>query len=143
MEKKYHSLLENKIFMGGASDVEQMVKNEQVEVVVDLREEATECAYPEADVKWIQVPIGDNAEMPHEELFQLAIEHVVNAYNDGKKVAFHCGGGKGRTGAVAIGTLIALGKYNTIEEAEQAAKEIRPVINIREPQRKALEKLYK
>ncbi|WP_338016896.1 protein-tyrosine phosphatase family protein [Paenibacillus antri] len=66
----------------------------------------------------------------------------MEAYKSGKNVAFHCGGGKGRTGAVAIGTLISLGLADTIADAEQKAKEIRPIINIREPQRAALEKLY-
>ncbi|WP_338016893.1 hypothetical protein [Paenibacillus antri] len=69
MEKGYDSLVADRIFMGGASDVEQMVKNEHVDVVVDLREEATQCAYPAPNVLWIQVPIGDNAETPQEELF--------------------------------------------------------------------------
>lgn len=142
MEKKYHALVEDRIFMGGADDVEEMVKNEQVEVVVDLREEATGCAYPEAQVEWIQVPIGDNAETPQHQLFEQAIGQVTKAYHAGKKIAFHCGGGKGRTGAVAIGTLIELGKSQTIEKAEELAKGIRPVIKIREPQRDALEKLY-
>lgn len=142
MEKTYNALVPDRIFMGGASDVEHMVKNEHVEVVVDLREEATQCAYPDAKVQWIQVPIGDNAETPQEELFRQAIHHVVDAYKSGKKVAFHCGGGKGRTGAVAIGTLISLGLADTIDAAEQKAKEIRPIIKIREPQRDALEKLY-
>jgi protein-tyrosine phosphatase len=80
--------------------------------------------------------------MPQEQLFEQAIQHVVTAYQAGRKVAFHCGGGKGRTGAVAIGTLITLGKSSTIEEAEALAKSLRPVIKIREPQRDALEKLY-
>ncbi|GGF95826.1 protein-tyrosine phosphatase family protein [Paenibacillus abyssi] len=142
MDKNYHSLISNKIFMGGAADIEQMIKNEQVEVIVDLREESTGCAYPSPDVQWIQVPIGDNAQTPQEELFQAAIDHVVSAYKKGKKVGFHCGGGKGRTGAVAIGTLISLGLSGTIEEAEEKAKSIRPVIQIRQPQRDALEKLY-
>jgi protein-tyrosine-phosphatase len=31
-----------------SADVEAMVKNEQVEVIVDLRGEAVECAYPAA-----------------------------------------------------------------------------------------------
>lgn len=39
MEKKYHALHEDKIYMGGAADVEEMVKQEGVQVVVDLREE--------------------------------------------------------------------------------------------------------
>ena len=142
MQKNYQALVEDKIFLGGAADVEDMVKNENVEVIVDLREEATECAYPASSVEWLQVPLGDNAEGPQDQLFQQAINHVVEAYRSGKKVGFHCGGGKGRTGAVAIGTLITLGKSDSIEDAEQLAKSIRPVVNIRQPQREALEKLF-
>ncbi len=142
MEKKYQSLVDNKIFMGGASDIEDMVNNEQIEVIVDLREESSGSAYPSPNVQWIQVPIGDNADVPQQLLFKEAIDQVVSAYKEGKKVGFHCGGGKGRTGAVAIGTLIELGKASTIEAAENMAKSIRPLIHIREPQRDALEKLY-
>lgn len=43
--RNYHALIPDKIFMGAAADVESMVKNE-IEVVVDLRGEATECAFP-------------------------------------------------------------------------------------------------
>jgi protein-tyrosine phosphatase len=143
MEKNYQSLVNNRIFLGGASDVEAMVKNEGVEVIVDLRAEATECAYPSDNVQWIQVPLGDNAEGPQDKLFEQAINHVVEAYNSGKKVGFHCGGGKGRTGAIAIGTLLNLGLSTTIDEAEKMAQSIRPVIQVRPPQREALEKLYK
>ncbi|WP_157325481.1 protein-tyrosine phosphatase family protein [Paenibacillus anseongensis] len=140
--KNYQALVEDKIFFGGASDVEDMVKNENVEFIVDLRGEATECAYPANGVGWLQVPLGDNAEDPQDQLFQQAINHVVEAYKSGKKVGFHCDGGKGRTGAVAIGTLITLGKSENIEDAESLSKSIRPVINIRQPQREALEKLF-
>ncbi|MCY9696171.1 protein-tyrosine phosphatase family protein [Paenibacillus alginolyticus] len=143
MEKNYQALVDEKIFFGGAADVEAMIKNENVEVVVDLRGETTECAYPTDGVEWLQVPLGDNAEGPQDQLFQQAINYVVEAYNSGKRVGFHCGGGKGRTGSVAIGTLIAIGKSENLEDAEKLAKSIRPVINIREPQRDALEKLFK
>ncbi|CAN7273933.1 protein-tyrosine phosphatase family protein [Paenibacillus sp. LjRoot56] len=142
MKKNYQALVEDKIFFGGASDVEDMIKNENVEVVVDLRGEATESAYPADGVEWLHVPLGDNAEEPQDQLFQQAINHVVEAYKSGKKLGFHCGGGKGRTGAVAVGTLIALGKSENIEDAESLAKSIRPVISIRQPQREALEKLF-
>ncbi len=141
-QNNYQSLHENTIFMGGAADVEAMVKNEGVEVIVDLRAESTGCAYPEADVTWIQVPLGDHAEAPQDELFRTAINHVVEAYRSGKKVGFHCGGGSGRTGGVAAGTLIALGVCNTLDEAEQRAKSIRSKINIKPPQREALEKIF-
>ncbi|MBB3113075.1 protein-tyrosine phosphatase [Paenibacillus phyllosphaerae] len=143
MQKNYQSLVEDKIFFGGAADVEDMFKNEGIEVVVDLRGEATECAYPNENLKWIQVPLGDNADGPQDQLFKQAIEHVVEAYKSGKKVGFHCGGGSGRTGAVAAGTLIELGNSQSIDEAEALAKSIRPKVNIKPPQREALGKLYK
>ncbi|WP_243735339.1 hypothetical protein [Paenibacillus turpanensis] len=38
---------------------------------------------------------------------------------------------------MVIETLISLGLANTIDDAEQKAKEIRPIIKIREPQRDA------
>ncbi|SDX72038.1 dual specificity protein phosphatase family protein [Paenibacillus sp. CF384] len=141
-EKRYHNLHDNMIFMGGAADVEAMVKNEGVEVIVDLRAEAIECAYPEADVMWIQVPLEDNTEDLEEELFKEAINHVLEAYKGGKKVGFHCGGGKSRTGTVAAGMLIALGESNTVDEAEQKAKSIRSIINIKPPQLAALKKIF-
>ncbi|EFM12309.1 dual specificity protein phosphatase [Paenibacillus curdlanolyticus YK9] len=143
MNKDYHALVDDRIYMGGAADVKDAVTTEKCDIIVDLREEATECAYSEDQtIKWIKVGIGDNAKIPQEDLFHQAIEHVVNAYRNGKKVMFHCGGGKGRTGAVAIGTLLTLGKASTIDEAEKMAQKIRPVINIREPQREALKKLF-
>ncbi|MEK5445239.1 hypothetical protein [Paenibacillus sp. FSL R7-0331] len=59
-ENKYHALIADKIFMGGAADVEAMVINEGVEIIVDLREEATECAYPSDHVRWVKIPLDDN-----------------------------------------------------------------------------------
>lgn len=143
MQKNYQNLIDDKIFFGGAADVEDMFKNEGIEMVVDLRGEATECSYRNESLKWIQVPLGDNADGPQDLLFKEAVDHVVEAYKSGKKVGFHCGGGSGRTGAVAVGTLIELGRGNTIEEAEAMAKAIRPKVNIKPAQREALEKLYK
>ena len=142
MEKKYHALYEDKIFMGGAADVEAMEKNEGIDVIVDLRSEATECAFPASKAKWVQIPLGDNSTENEHLLFKQAIDEVVNAYREGKKVAFHCGGGKGRTGTVAAGTLVALGLANNIDQAEQQAKSIRPVIDIKPVQKEALEKLF-
>lgn len=143
MSQSYQALVEDKIFLGGAKDVEQMVKNEGIDVVVDLREEAEECAFSEAKVEWIKVPLGDNATEPQENLFQTAIQEVVKAYRDGKKVAFHCGGGKGRTGTVAVGVLRDLGIANSLEEAGKKAKAIRPIIAVKPDQWEALRKIYK
>lgn len=141
-EKKYHALIQDKVFMGAAADVESMVKNEDIEVVVDLRGDAVECAYPEADVQWIQIPLTDNMNQTQEEAFQMAIQAVTDAFHQNKKVAFHCNGGKGRTGTVAAGTLLALGLSHTVEEAELKAKSIRNLIDIKPSQKESLFKLY-
>ncbi|WP_434750998.1 protein-tyrosine phosphatase family protein [Paenibacillus amylolyticus] len=141
-EKKYHALIAEQVFMGGATDVEAMVLNEDIEVVVDLREEATECAYPADHVKWVKIPLDDDTKEHEAELFKQAIHEVVGAYNAGKKVAFHCGGGKGRTGTVAAGILLELGLANTFEDAEIKAKSIRSIINIKPEQKELLNKIF-
>lgn len=142
IKKNYHVLHDNQIFMGAALDVEAMVKNEGIEVVVDLRGEATECAYPEAQVEWIRIPLGDNVEHSQAEGFKLAIQAVTDAYHSKKKVAFHCVGGRGRTGSVAAGVLVELGFASTIDEAEAKAISIREIIDIKPAQKEALYEIY-
>lgn len=142
MHKAYHELIPGHIYMGGAGDVQAMVDQDGVEVVVDLREEAEQSAASGEGVQWIKVPLGDEANEPQEQMLHTAIKAVVGAYKEGKKVAFHCGGGKGRTGTVAYGTLLELGLAKTIEDAEQQAQSIRPILNIKPAQRESLEKLY-
>ncbi|MBW7453441.1 dual specificity protein phosphatase family protein [Paenibacillus sepulcri] len=142
MSGNYQALVGDQIFFGGAADAEEMISEAHCEVIVDLRAEAAEGDYPYKNITRIQVPIGDHSDTPQSELIDQAINHVLDAYNSGKKVGFHCGGGKGRTGAVAIGTLIKLGLADSIDDAEQQAKSIRSAISIRPPQREALEKLF-
>jgi protein-tyrosine phosphatase len=145
MEKNYHELIPGKIYMGGAADVAAMVMQEGVEVVVDLREESQGCAFEgatELGVVWKKVPLGDNAEQPEAVLFGQAISHVMEAYIAGKKVAFHCGGGKGRTGTVAVGTLYQLGLAKSLDEANEQATAIRPVLKMKADQRHSLELLF-
>ena len=138
----YHALVEDRIFFGGARDVEAMIKNEKVDVIVDLRGEATQSAYPSPLTEWIKVALGDNSPLVTEQLFKQAIEEVVGAYKAGKKVGFHCGAGSGRAGTVAAGTLLALGLATTVAEAEEKAKRIRPIVNLGYAQKEALFKLY-
>jgi protein-tyrosine phosphatase len=138
----YHALVGDRIFFGGARDVEAMIKNEQIEVIVDLRAETTQSAYVSPGVEWIQIPLGDDSPEISEQLFKSAIEEVVGAYSAGKKVGFHCGAGSGRAGTVAVGTLIALGLAETVSEAEEMAKSIRPIVNMGSAQKQALLRLY-
>lgn len=136
--KNYHILLENRIFIGGADDVEVLLKNEKIDVIYDLRAEA-----PNAEVKYnrIHSPIVDDAEN-QDEAIQKSIDYVVKTYNEGRSLFFHCQGGSNRTGTVAVGTLLTLGKASTIEEAEQIAKVARPKINVKPEMMEALKRLF-
>lgn len=136
--KSYQELIEDRIFIGGADDVMNIMENESVDVVVDLRAESLNTS---SDSNRIHSPIVDDAEQQDESVKE-AINLVVNAYNDGKKVFFHCGGGSNRTGTVAIGTLLALGKADTIAEAEETAKTIRPKINVKSAMRDSLKRIF-
>lgn len=135
--KNYQELIESGIFIGGADDVMEVMKNEKVDVVVDLRAEANNSL----DSNRIHCPIVDDADQQDESVNN-AINLVVKSYTDGKKVFVHCGGGSNRTGTVAIGTLLALGRANTIVEAEKKAKAIRPKINVKPAMKDSLKKIF-
>lgn len=140
--KTYQSLLDGRIYLGGAQDVTTMVEQDGVSVIVDLRAEATGCASSKPGVEWVQIPLGDEAASSQAPLFKAAIAAVVEACRTGKKVGFHCGGGKGRTGTVAVGVLLELGICDTLVQAEAHAKAIRSVISLKPEQRAALRALY-
>ncbi len=136
--KNYQELLKDRIFIGGADDVHEMLKNEKVDVVYDLRAEAPK---EEATYNRFHSPIVDDADHQDESV-KRSIDDVVKAYDEGKNVYFHCQGGSNRTGTVAIGTLLSLGKANTIDEAEQMAKEARPKINVKPEMKETLKRIF-
>ncbi|WP_223642104.1 dual specificity protein phosphatase family protein [Planococcus sp. 4-30] len=139
MAKEYQELVENRIFIGGAADAKGAAEAEKIDVVVDLRAEAAEGDY---DYVRIHSPIVDDSDEQQDESIKKAIDQVVDAYNDGKKVYFHCAGGSNRAGTVAIGTLLALGKADTVEEAEAQATAIRPVIMVKPQLKESLERIF-
>lgn len=108
-------------------------------MVVDLRAEAAEGDY---DYVRVHSPIIDDSDDQQDESIKKAIDQVVDAYNDGKKIYFHCAGGSNRAGTVAIGTLLALGKADTVEEAEAQATAIRPVIMVKPQLKESLERIF-
>ena len=136
--KNYQELVEGRIYIGGADDVEDMMENEKVDIIFDLRAEA-----PKEESKYnrIHSPIVDDADQQDESV-KKSIEQVVDAYNEGNNVYFHCQGGSNRTGTVAIGTLLALEKASTIEKAEEMAKNARPKINVKPEMKEALKRIY-
>ncbi|WP_028545620.1 protein-tyrosine phosphatase family protein [Paenibacillus taiwanensis] len=141
-EKVYHELIPERIYMCGAKDVDTVIGQEGVEVIVDLRAEKEMDAWNSTTAERIHAPLRDNTTETEEELMAKAIQAVIKAYEVGKKVAFHCGAGKGRTGAVAIGTLLELGLSTSVEDAEQRAKEARAILSINDAQRQTLHRLY-
>lgn len=136
--KNYHELIKDRIYIGGADDLHDVMKNEKVDVAYDLRAEATNEELP---YNRVHSPIVDNADQQDVSV-KSAIDSVVHAYNEGKNVYFHCQGGSNRTGTVAIGTLLALGQAKSIEEAEEMAKTARPKINVKPEMKETLKRMY-
>lgn len=85
MSKQYHALLPGHIYCGGVNDIQQMVDEDGIEVVVDLRAESTGCAAHQPEVQWVHISLSDHAEEPEEQLFHKAIFAVVDAYQKGEK----------------------------------------------------------
>ncbi|HSI66157.1 MAG TPA: dual specificity protein phosphatase family protein [Planococcus sp. (in: firmicutes)] len=139
MSKEYQALVKDRIFIGGAADAKRAAELEGIDVVVDLRAEVSEgdYGYPR-----IHSPIVDDSLEHQDDSLKGAIDQVVGAFNDGKKVYFHCAGGSNRTGAVAIGTLLALDKADNIEEAELQATSVREKINVKEPLKESLARIF-
>ncbi|MFD1031591.1 protein-tyrosine phosphatase family protein [Metaplanococcus flavidus] len=139
MDKEYQELVKDRIFIGGAADAQAAVESEGIDVVVDLRAEVAEGDY---EYLRIHSPIVDDSLEQQDDSIKEAVEQIVDAYNDGKKIYFHCAGGSNRTGTVAIGTLLALGKADSIEEAEQQATSVRQKIKVKEPLKESLARIF-
>ncbi|MBT2581604.1 dual specificity protein phosphatase family protein [Planococcus sp. ISL-109] len=139
MSETYQQLVKDRIFIGGAADAKTAVEKEGIDIVFDLRAEATDSdgSYPR-----VHAPIVDDSVEHQDESIQDAIDGVVIAYEEGKKIFFHCAGGSNRTGTVAIGTLLALGEADTVEEAEQMATSVRPKISVKPELKESLERIF-
>ncbi len=139
MSEAYQQLVKDRIFIGGAADAKTAVANEGIDVVFDLRAEAGDS---DESYTRVHAPIVDDSTEQQDESIQEAIDGVVTAYEEGKKVFFHCAGGSNRAGTVAIGTLLALGEAKAVEEAEQMAKNIRPIISVKPELKESLQRLF-
>jgi len=139
MSEAYQQLVKNRIFIGGAADAQTAVENEGIDVVFDLRAEAED---GDENYTRVHAPIVDDSTEHQDESIQDAIDGVVTAYEEGKKVFFHCAGGSNRTGTVAVGTLLALGQAGSIEEAEQMATAVRPKISVKPELKESLQRIF-
>ena len=135
----YDELIAGRIYFGGADDAASAVDEEGIEKVIDVRVNGRK---EKVDYPYIHKPIADESdEIPLS--IQDGVKEVINAYQAGEKVYFHCGGGNGRASVMAVATLMELELADSLEEAENMVKEARPSANIRPNMREALEKLYK
>ena len=139
MSEAYQELVQGRIFIGGAADAKTAVENEGIDLVFDLRAEAGDS---DESYTRVHAPIVDDSKEQQDESIQEAVDGVVTAYEEGKKVFFHCAGGSNRTGTVAIGTLLALGEAKSIEEAEQMARGVRPIISVKPELKESLQRLF-
>lgn len=135
--KTYQSLVDDRIFIGGVTDVPNAIENEQIDVVYDLRAEVSASS---SDISKHQ-PIVDDGEFQDESI-RTGVKQIVQDYQDGKKVFFHCNTGRGRAGTMAVATLMELRLANTIDEAEMKVKMVRPEIDVKPQLKAALKRIY-
>ena len=90
--KNYQALIPNRIFIGGIDAIDELLSNETIDVIYDLR---AEVKGPLSSDISIHQPIVDDAEQQDESI-KRAVTEVVDAYRDGKNVYFHCNTGRGR-----------------------------------------------
>ena len=136
-EKQYQALIGDRIFVGGVADVESVIEEEKIDVVYDLR---AEVAASSSDISKHQ-PIVDDGEFQDESI-RTGVKQIVQDYQDGKKIFFHCNSGNGRAGTMAVATLMELRLADSIEEAEAQVKMIRPQVNVKPQLKEALKRIY-
>ena len=137
MDKQYQALVDDRIFIGGAMDVTAAIEEERIDVVYDLRAESP---VPSSEISKHE-PIVDDAELQDESI-RTGVKQIVQDYQDGKKVFFHCNTGRGRAGAMAVATLLELRLAETVEAAEAQVKKIRPEVNVKPQFKAALKRIY-
>ncbi|MEG0260141.1 MAG: dual specificity protein phosphatase family protein [Lysinibacillus sp.] len=143
MEKNYDVLVKDRLYFGGAKDAEAAFENEAVDVVIDVRVKGlSEEEQATKEYTYKHMPIADEDEEVAASI-QVAAREIVQAYEEGKKVYFHCGGGGGRAGVAAVAALLEMGVADSLENAVQAVVEARPQVAIRPNMEAALQELYK
>jgi protein-tyrosine phosphatase len=136
-EKNYQALIDDRIFVGGVADVQSVIEDEKVDVVYDLR---AEVAASSSEISKHQ-PIVDDGEFQDESI-RTGVKQIVQDYQDGKKIFFHCNSGRGRAGTMAVATLLELRLADTIEEAEARVKMVRPEVDVNPQFKEALKRIY-
>ena len=136
-EKNYQALIDDRIFIGGVADVTSAIEEEKIDVVYDLR---AEVAASSSEISKHQPIVDDGAFQ--DESIRTGVKQIVQDYQDGKKIFFHCNSGRGRAGTMAVATLMELRLADTIEEAEARVKMVRPEVDVKPQFKDALKRIY-
>lgn len=136
-EKNYQALIDDRIFIGGVADVSSAIEEEKIDVVYDLR---AEVAASSSEISKHQPIVDDGAFQ--DESIRTGVKQIVQDYQDGKKIFFHCNSGRGRAGTMAVATLMELRLADTIEEAEARVKMVRPEVDVKPQFKDALKRIY-
>ncbi|PUB16689.1 dual specificity protein phosphatase family protein [Paenisporosarcina sp. OV554] len=136
-DKQYQALIDDRIFVGGVADVQRAIEDEKIDVVYDLR---AEVAASSSEISKHQ-PIVDDGEFQDESI-RTGVKQIVQDYQDGKKIFFHCNSGRGRAGTMAVATLMELRLADSIEEAEARVKMVRPEVDVKPQFKEALKRIY-
>lgn len=135
-KNNYEALIPGRIFVGGVDAIDTLLDKEEIDVIYDLRG-TVEGALPSN--KSIHQPLIDGEE---EKSIQKAVQAVINDYQKGKNIYFHCNTGRGRGGTIAAAVLLELDEAKSVEESEEKVKSIRPATNIRPAFKDALKNIY-
>lgn len=134
----YEALIPGRIFFGGVNVIDELLEKEEIDVIYDLRGKVDGDLPSE---KSVHTPIV-NEEESQEQSIQDATNAVMDAYNAGKNIYFHCNTGRGRGGTIATAVLMELNKAHSVEEAEEKVRAIRPVTNVSPAFKNALKNIY-
>ncbi|WP_107941750.1 protein-tyrosine phosphatase family protein [Metasolibacillus fluoroglycofenilyticus] len=135
----YDELVKGRIYLGGAADAQEVVDNENIDIVYDVRVNSVQ----DAEVPACPIVHAAIVEQHLADSIEAGATSIKEAYESGKNIFIHCGSGNGRASVMATAALLELGLANDLESAEQMVKEVRQSANIRPNMREALEKLYK
>ena len=83
--------------------------------------------YREEGLKVVHYPIEDYQVPKDIPAFNRIIEGILTCLKNKNNVLVHCHGGHGRTGMIAVGCFVRLGK--SVDEAYQYIKKIRSIID--------------
>ena len=134
----YRHLIHDRIYIGGIHAIDELLANEKIDVIYDLRAQVKGPLSTEISV---HQPIVDDLERQDNSI-QEAARKVVDDFEAGKNVYFHCNTGRGRGGTIAAAVLLQLGLADSVADAEQKVMSISPEVNIRPPFKEALIRIY-